>query len=48
VGTLSRLLFGVAPATCLAAAEPLEAPPELLQRLEEVIKVPRPHFNWYF
>lgn len=48
MGTLSRLLFGVAPATCLAAAEPLEAPPELLQRLEEVIKVPRPHFNWYF
>lgn len=48
VGALTRLLFGVRPATSLALTDRLSGPPELLAELDRVLCMPRPHFGWDF
>ncbi|MFO7848315.1 MAG: sterol carrier protein domain-containing protein, partial [Spirochaetia bacterium] len=48
IGALSRLLFGVLPASVLSAADKMEAPEELIERLDNLIRLPEPHFDWYF
>ena len=48
VGAFSRMLFGVLPASSLAATDRLEAPEQLLGRLDAAIRPPRPHFDWLF
>ena len=48
VGALTRLLFGVAPATNLALTDQLKAPDELLRELNEAIALPQPNTGWDF
>ena len=43
VGAFSRLWFGVRPATGLAVTDDLVGPPELLDALDRVLVLPRPH-----
>jgi hypothetical protein len=42
------MLFGVRPASVLAATTDLEGPPELLQALDSVIRLPPPYVGWDF
>ena len=48
VGAFTRLWFGVAPATTLAVSDPLEAPAELLEQLDDALSLPRPVPGWQF
>lgn len=48
VGTFTRLWLGVAPATGLAATDPIDAPLELLQRLDRLLRLPTPMRVWDF
>jgi hypothetical protein len=44
----TRLWLGVAPATTLAVTDDLCGPPELLSRLDEVLLLPSPKWDWDF
>jgi GNAT superfamily N-acetyltransferase len=44
----TRLWLGVAPATTLAVTDDLSGPPELLSRLDEVLLLPSPKWDWDF
>ena len=46
IGAFTRLWLGVRPASGLAATDDLEAPEELLQRLDEGLRLPKPHPDW--
>ena len=46
VGALTRLLFGVAPATTLAITDDLQGPTDLLQALDRHLQLPPPHTDW--
>ena len=48
VGAFSRLWLGVRSATSLSITDDLQAPPELLQALDAVIRLPAPHPDWDF
>lgn len=48
VGAFSRLWFGVASATSLAATDDLDAPTDLLDRLDGALRLPTPHTGWMF
>ncbi|MFP4343465.1 MAG: GNAT family N-acetyltransferase [Anaerolineales bacterium] len=48
VGAFSRLWFGVLPATSLAVSDELSGPPELLQALEQALRLPLPRLDWDF
>lgn len=48
VNTFSRLWLGVRPASGLAMGQRLEAPPGLLAKLDEVLRLPRPVRDWDF
>jgi len=48
VNVFSRLWLGVRPATGLAITDNLSGPPELLSRLERVLRLPEPKFDWDF
>lgn len=48
VGAFSRLWLGVLPATSLAVTDDLSAPPELLEALTHVLRLPKPSFGWDF
>lgn len=48
VGALSRLLWGVMPASSIALAEDLQAPAELISQLDEAIRLPRAIPGWDF
>jgi hypothetical protein len=48
VGAFTRLWFGVAPASGLAATDALDGPPELLMDLERVLLLPVPKVDWDF
>jgi hypothetical protein len=47
VGTFTRLWLGVKPPTGLAlTCADLDAPPELLERLDRILLLPEPHPAW--
>jgi len=48
VGALTRLWFGVRPATGLAVTDDLHAPPELLDALDTSLRLPTPQAGWSF
>ncbi len=48
VGPFSRLLFGVRPASVLAATSDLEGPSSLLTALDRTIHLPSPRVGWSF
>jgi hypothetical protein len=48
VGAFTRLWLGVRSATGLAVTDRLEGPPELLARLDRVLRLPPPHPDWDF
>ena len=48
VNAFSRLWFGVRPASALATTDPIEAPAELLDRLDRAVCLPAPHPGWDF
>lgn len=48
VNAFTRLWLGVRPATGLAVTDALDGPPELLQALDDTLRLPQPHVDWYF
>ena len=48
VGAFTRLWLGVRPATGLSFTDELSGPPELLARLDEVLRLPPPVPDWDF
>lgn len=48
VGAFTRLWLGVQPATGLAVTDALDGPPELLEALDEVLRLPQPQPDWEF
>ncbi len=48
VNALTRLWLGVVPASGLAISERFDASPELVARLEDVIRLPVPQVDWSF
>lgn len=48
VGAFSRLWLGVLPASGLAISDDLAGPGELIAALDELLRLPRPHFDWDF
>jgi len=48
VGAFSRLWFGVRPATSLVVSDRLAGPEELLERLDDTVRVPSAHLGWDF
>lgn len=48
VGAFTRLWLGVRPATGLAVTDDLSGPPELLQQLDETLRLPSPVTDWAF
>lgn len=48
VGAFSRMWLGVRPATGLAATDDLSGPPELLEQLDTVLRLPTPRVDWDF
>jgi len=48
VSAFTRLWLGVQPATGLAVTDNLAGPPELLQALDEIVRLPRPSLGWDF
>ena len=48
VGPFTRMLFGVRPASVLAATTDLDGPEDLLRSLDTVIHLPPPHVGWDF
>ena len=43
VNAFTRLIFGVIPASGLAASDRLSAPPELRARIDQLLRLPRPN-----
>lgn len=48
VGAFTRLWLGVRPATGLAVTDDLSGPPELLQQLDETLRLPSPVTDWQY
>jgi hypothetical protein len=48
VGAFSRLWMGALPATGLAVSAPLNGPPELLNSLDQLLRLPLPKWGWDF
>ena len=48
VNAFTRLWLGVRPATGLSISDELQGPPELLEALDELIRVPQPKPDWDF
>ena len=48
VNAFTRLWLGVRPASGLAVTDRLHAPPQLLERLDDVLRLPSPHPDWDF
>jgi hypothetical protein len=48
VNAFTRMWLGVLPAASLNHTDDLEAPPELLEALDEVLRLPAPHPDWDF
>lgn len=48
VGAFTRMWLGVLPSSTLAVSDQLEAPPELLTRLDGLLQLPSPRPDWEF
>ena len=48
VGAFTRLWLGVLPASGLAISDDLAGPGDLIAKLDEVLRLPAPHFDWDF
>ena len=48
VGAFTRLWLGVLPASGLAISDNLAGPGELIAALDELLRLPTPHFDWDF
>lgn len=48
VNAFTRLWLGVRPASGLAMTDEIEAPEELLERLDDLVRLPRPRPDWDF
>ena len=48
VGAFSRMWLGVRPASHLAVSDDLQASEELLQQLDQTLRLPVPEFGWEF
>ncbi len=48
VGSFTRLWLGVLPASGLAISDELAGPPPLLETLDQLLRLPRPSFDWDF
>lgn len=48
VNAFTRLWLGVRPATGLAMTDEIEAPEELLERLDDLVRLPNPRPDWDF
>ncbi|MEM8924817.1 MAG: GNAT family N-acetyltransferase [Actinomycetota bacterium] len=48
VGSFTRLWLGVRPPTVLAVTDELSGPPELLEQLDEAMRLPYPIIGWDF
>ena len=48
VGAFTRLWLGVRTATALSLTDELEAPPELIEALDSLLRLPSPHPDWDF
>lgn len=48
VNAFSRLWLGVRPATGLAITDALRGPQGLLERLDALVRLPRPHMGWEY
>jgi len=48
VGAFSRMWLGVLPASALAWTDRLSGPPELLDALDRILRLPPPHPDWEF
>ena len=48
VGAFTRMCFGIMPATSLVYSDGIEAPEELLSKLDKVFILPEAHVDWLF
>ncbi len=48
VNAFTRLWLGVRPASGLSITDDLAAPPELIEALDDVLRLPEPHPDWDF
>jgi hypothetical protein len=48
IGAFTRLWLGVRPASGLAVTDDLSGPPDLLQQLDETLRLPSPITDWQF
>ena len=48
VGAFSRLWLGVSPATSLSVTDDLHAPADLLTKLDDAFRLPKPAVDWDF
>jgi predicted acetyltransferase len=48
VGAFTRMWLGVCPATSLAVTDKLRGPQELLDDLDHILRIPKPHPDWDF
>ncbi|MDP8238431.1 MAG: sterol carrier protein domain-containing protein [Candidatus Hatepunaea meridiana] len=48
VGAFTRMWFGVLPASSLAVSDELSASEELLKKLDNLIRLPKPKLDWEF
>ncbi|MCF7859237.1 MAG: GNAT family N-acetyltransferase [Candidatus Cloacimonetes bacterium] len=48
VGAFTRLWFGILPASALVYSDGVEAPDELLKKLDNTLKLPVAHIDWGF
>jgi len=48
VGSFTRMWLGVRPATGLAVTDQLSGPQELLKKLDWILRLPEPKFDWDF
>ena len=48
MNAFSRLWLGTRPATGLAFTDDLRGPQDLLERLDRVVRLPKPHMGWEY
>jgi hypothetical protein len=48
VGAFTRMWMGVRPATGLSATDNLSGPPDLLDDLDQILRLPEPKLDWDF
>ena len=48
VNAFTRLWLGVLPAAGLRITDKLQAEPELIARIDDVLRLPKPHPDWEF